>query len=215
MTRTCSGSRPRFCASTLRRPQTPWVPVCNVSRCAARIPLGDAGARLHRVADHPVVDQLELDHPRRLGERRLHRRLVAIVPVEGEIARRLGMDLRRARRQGAWRCRPPPAGRRTSTSISSAASFACSRVSATTNATLSPTWLTSSRHRIGCFGSARSVPSRLVIGMKQGSPASISAAVATSQHARRRLGGGRVEADDARVGGRRAQHVADAAARAG
>ncbi len=58
-----------------------------------RVPLGDAGARLHGVADDPVVDELQLDHLGRLGERRLDGRLVAIVPVEGEVARCFGVHL--------------------------------------------------------------------------------------------------------------------------
>ena len=104
----------------------------------AGVPLGDAGARLHRVADHPVVDQLELDDPGGLGEGGLHRRLVAVVPVEGEVARRLGVHLRGPRRPGLGRV-----GHRRQVLVLDLDQLGrvlgLGAVSATTKATLSPT----------------------------------------------------------------------------
>ena len=52
------------------------------------VELADRGARLHRVGDQPVVDEVELDDPRRLGERGIDRGQVAEVPVVAEVARR-------------------------------------------------------------------------------------------------------------------------------
>ena len=59
----------------------------------------DRGARLDRVGDQPVVDDVELRDVRRLGERRVDRRLVAERPRVALVARRLVVDLRRARLQ--------------------------------------------------------------------------------------------------------------------
>ncbi len=56
---------------------------------------GDAGARLDRRHDEPVVHHLDLDNVRRLLHRLRHRRDVALADVEGEIARRLVPDRRR------------------------------------------------------------------------------------------------------------------------
>ncbi len=59
----------------------------------------DRGARLDRVRDQPVVDDVELGDVRRLGERRVDRRLVAERPRVALVARRRVVDLRRARLQ--------------------------------------------------------------------------------------------------------------------
>ena len=71
-----------------------------------------------------------------------------------------------------------------STATSSAASLAWVRVSATTNATWSPTWRTRSTQSTGRSGLMPSEPSRLTIGTAQGSvlvpSASISAPVITA-----------------------------------
>ncbi len=50
---------------------------------------GVGGTWLHRVRDQPVVDELELGDVRRLRERRLHRRLVAVAPVVADVVRHL------------------------------------------------------------------------------------------------------------------------------
>ena len=65
----------------------------------------------HRLG--PVVDELEARGVRRRGEGALHRRLVAVRPVEGEVVRRLRMDGRPA--DGRRHVRPAgPRGRRRS-----------------------------------------------------------------------------------------------------
>jgi hypothetical protein len=56
----------------------------------------DRGARLHRVGDEPVVDEVELDDARRLADRCLDRGGIAELPVVADIAGRLRPDLRRA-----------------------------------------------------------------------------------------------------------------------
>ena len=88
------------------------------------IELADRGARLHRVGDEAVVGEVELDDPRRLGKGGLDRGEIAEMPVVAEIARRLGVHLRRARlqrrRPGRWRQVP----RHNRHSTSSAASRA-------------------------------------------------------------------------------------------
>ena len=63
----------------------------------AVVVLAGGGARLHRVADHAAVDEIELRDMRRLRERGFGGRLVADLPVERDVARRLAPDLRRAR----------------------------------------------------------------------------------------------------------------------
>ena len=60
------------------------------------VPLGEAAAGLDRHRLGPVVDELEARGVRRRGEGALHRRLVAVRPVEGEVVRRLRMDGRPA-----------------------------------------------------------------------------------------------------------------------
>ena len=57
----------------------------------------DRRARLHRVGHEPIVDEVELDDPRRLGKSGIDRGEVAQMPVVAEIARRFGEDLRCAR----------------------------------------------------------------------------------------------------------------------
>ena len=50
------------------------------------VELADRGARLHRVGDEPVVGEVELDDPRRLGKRRVDRGEIAEMPVVAEVA---------------------------------------------------------------------------------------------------------------------------------
>jgi hypothetical protein len=61
------------------------------------VEIADGGARLHRIRHQPVVDQLELDHLRGLGEGRLVHRLVADMPVVADIAGDIVMHLRSPR----------------------------------------------------------------------------------------------------------------------
>ena len=63
------------------------------------VKLADRGARLHRVRDEPVVDEVELDDVRRLGEGRFDRGESPMLPVVAEVARHIGKDLRRPRFQ--------------------------------------------------------------------------------------------------------------------
>ena len=60
------------------------------------VELADRGARLHRVGDEAVVDEVEPHHPRRPADRRVDRREIAQMPVVAEVARRLVAHLRRA-----------------------------------------------------------------------------------------------------------------------
>ncbi len=63
----------------------------------------DRGPRLHCVDDHAAVDDLELRHVGGLGESGRDLLAVAVVVVERDIARRLGMDQRRAGARGFLR----------------------------------------------------------------------------------------------------------------
>ena len=64
----------------------------------AGIVFADRRARLHRVGDQTVVDEVELGHMRGLGESRVGRRLVAEMPVEDGVVGRGVVDLRLRRR---------------------------------------------------------------------------------------------------------------------
>ena len=66
----------------------------------ARIVFADGAARLHRIDDDPVVDELEADAMARRRHCPLDRGAVADLPVEAEIARRLVPYLRLARIEG-------------------------------------------------------------------------------------------------------------------
>ena len=70
---------------------------------AAPVVVADRGAPLHGVLDDAVVDEVELDHARGLGEGGLGRGLVAGLPVEGQVARHLVPGERRAGRERAGR----------------------------------------------------------------------------------------------------------------
>src|SRR5437763_3282665 len=59
----------------------------------------DRGARLHRIGDEAVVDQVELDDLGGLADCGLHRGGIAQMPIVADIARRLRPDLRRTRLQ--------------------------------------------------------------------------------------------------------------------
>ena len=59
------------------------------------IELADRGARLHRVGDEPVVCEVELDDPRRFGERGLDRGEITQMPIIAKIAGCFAVDLRR------------------------------------------------------------------------------------------------------------------------
>ena len=136
---------------------------------ACRIVFGNGVARLHRIGDDAVVDELERDDARGLGEGGVGRLGVAhvVVPVEDEIAGDMVEELRRA---GADRGRASvTAGSASySTSIASAASRAAAKVSATTNATGWPTWRTLPIASTGRGVSWRGLPSRLTSGTVQG-----------------------------------------------
>ncbi len=76
-----------------------WLVVYSVRLACRAIELADGGARLDRVGDETVVDEVEPDDARRPGERRIDRGEVAEVPVVAEIARRLVAHLWRPRAQ--------------------------------------------------------------------------------------------------------------------
>ena len=81
-------------------------------RVGPRIVVAERRARLHRVGDQAVVDEVELGHVRRRGEGRVGRGLVAEVPVEDGV---VGRERRALAAGRAWRrspCRRPPAARR-------------------------------------------------------------------------------------------------------
>ena len=63
------------------------------------VEFADRGARLHRVRNETVVDEVELDDARGLGEGGIDRGEVAEAPVVTEIARHIGKDLRCPRLQ--------------------------------------------------------------------------------------------------------------------
>ena len=104
----------------------------------AGVIVADRGARLHRVRDQPVVDDLDLGDMRCVGEGRVGRGLVAQVPVEHRVvrARRRAPAERPGGRLGSVDHRGSTSY---STLIFSAASFAFASLSATTTATWSPT----------------------------------------------------------------------------
>ena len=112
----------------------------------------DGGARLHGVDDEPAVDEPDPRHVRGRGESRRHLLGVAIVIVERQVARRVVVELRRARLRR--RSASVTAGSGSMSSVTaSAASLACVAVSATTQATGSPTKRTlsaASAGRDGC-----------------------------------------------------------------
>ena len=58
--------------------------------------VANRGTRLHGVRHEPVVDDVELGHVRSFGERRVHRVLVAEVPLVDRVVRRFVVDLRLA-----------------------------------------------------------------------------------------------------------------------
>jgi len=63
------------------------------------VELADRRAWLHRIGDEAVVGKVELDDPRRPGKGSLDGGEIAELPVVAEIARRLAVDLWRARLQ--------------------------------------------------------------------------------------------------------------------
>ena len=72
----------------------------------------DRRARLHRIGDEPIVDEVELDGLGCLGERCIDRGQIAQMPVVTEIAGRLGPPKPAARRASAPRPRRRPPARR-------------------------------------------------------------------------------------------------------
>ena len=60
----------------------------------SRIIVAERRARLHRVRNRAIVDEVDLGHMRRFGESRVGRRLVAEVPVEDGVVRRKLVHLR-------------------------------------------------------------------------------------------------------------------------
>ena len=127
--------------------------------------VADRRARLDRVDDHAGVEQLELDLVG--GAARRPRSTLSAVAIV-EIERRCCPARRRrapARRRAAACCGVVTTGSGSmSTSIASAASLACSSVSATTQAIGSPTKRTLSVGSAGRGGFFRSEPSRLLNG---------------------------------------------------
>ena len=76
--------------------QQPDALRAGLQRVLALVVLGEPGARLHRVRDQAVVDDPQLDHPGRPGERRIDRAAIAVLPVEREVARDVVVDQRPA-----------------------------------------------------------------------------------------------------------------------
>ena len=135
------------------------------------IVVGDRGARLHGCDDDAVVHHGQPGDVRRRGEQRIGRRLVADPPVERDVVRALGPDQRRTgsgrRRQiviGGLRCRSRPRSVPRHRAPPAA-------VSATMNATGSPTWRTAPSASARCGGFAMSDPSRFCTGAAQGNGA--------------------------------------------
>ena len=94
VTRTAALSSPMVRASSSRRPQTPWPEKATCSRApshSAKQPRGSIGIAFARLStsSRRVVCAAA-------AKARVHRRLVAVRPVEGEVVRRLRMDRRPA-----------------------------------------------------------------------------------------------------------------------
>ncbi len=72
----------------------------NIGRVTAiiRIPDADNAARFHRIGDDTVIVEAELDHMGRRGKGRVDCLPIAGEPVEADITRHFGRNLRRARR---------------------------------------------------------------------------------------------------------------------
>ena len=175
-----------------------------------RLPFADRRARLHVVADEPVVDELDADG--RVPPSRRRRRSSSC-----RRARRGRRGCCRARARPAacpcrarWPCRPRRPRIRSRPRSARRRPAPARGVSATTKATASPTWLTRSRHRIGMSRVGARVPSGCFsMALERKSPRCVrSAAVSTRctpGACSRFLGRGDGEAA---LGDRRAQHEA-------
>ena len=133
------------------------------------------GARLDRVRDQPVVDELELADVRRGRERRVDRFLAAVAPVVADVVRARRRAPRPAHRRPA-RCRSPPAALRSRPRSARPRPWPAACVSATTSATWSPTWRTLPCASTGCGGSFIGVPSLLWISQPHGRPPTLASA---------------------------------------
>ena len=175
----------------------------------ARIVFADGAARLHRIDDDAVVDELESDAMARPGHRPLDRRAVANLPVEREIAR-CGVPHQRLPGSRARAVSTTAGSGSYSTAISSAASRAAATLSATTIATVSPTCRTRLRAIAGCGGITRGRSVAVGDGAEARDRADPVAdevfAGKDGEDPRRGNGGGRVDRADARMRMWRAQH---------
>ena len=160
------------------------------------VEVADRGARLHRVGDQPVVDELERRRPwRRRRRRRRRPRLVADEPVVAEVVRRRRRGPRR-RPALERRAHVDDGGQHLVVHDDRLGGVARLRpVSAITTATGSPTWRTLPSASTGCVGSAIGEPSWLWICQPQGRPPSGGDVRAGEDrdHPRHRRGGGGVD----------------------
>ena len=125
----------------------------------AGIVLPDRRARLHRVDDDAVADEGQFADMRRFGESIGHRRRIAIMIIDRDIARHAIVNLGAPCASAAAAVGAAGSGS-ISTSTASAASFACAAVSATMKATASPLKRTLSPARTGRTGASHGLPSR-------------------------------------------------------
>ena len=103
-TRTLSRPTPSTPAMWLRKPNTPWQPICSV-QWPRLVVFGDGRARLDRVDDDAVVAQVQPGDMRGLGEGGGDLVAVAEMEVEPDIAGHVVVELRRAGRGRLGRAR--------------------------------------------------------------------------------------------------------------
>ena len=92
----CSGAMPLKADSTSRADMRILAGGVKREAALSAVILADGRARLHGIGNQPIVDEVDLGDVLGLRERRIHRRLVAQVPVVDSVVRRLGVHLRLA-----------------------------------------------------------------------------------------------------------------------
>ena len=133
-----SGSMLRMsCAIDCRSPNAPWQPTCSVKRPLFGVVFGDRRARLHGGDHDPVVDHLEARDVGGSANARSTASKSPLAPVEADVA--MPSYSRGASSRTAASGSVTTGRGSISTSISSAASCAAWRVSATITARISPT----------------------------------------------------------------------------
>ena len=138
-TRTLSAGALRMSRSMFFRPNTPWLHECSVHLSSLRVEFADGRARLHRGDHQALIDQRQLHDMRGLGEGFGDLRGIAIVIIERDIARHVVVEQRRARLARHRARSSPPAAARCRARPLRPRPWLARSVSATTQATGSPT----------------------------------------------------------------------------